>query len=96
MGREQKGTRPVVIVSGNSMNMHYDVVITCPITSSIKNTPGSVFLVKSKLNNLKEDSEILVLQIRTLSKLKFKKKIGVIDNIQFNEILSGLNKLFKY
>ena len=96
MGREQKGTRPVVIVSGNTMNSLYDVVIACPITSAIKDTPGSVFLSKNDLNNLKEDSEILVLQIRTLSKLRFKKKIGEIENYQFNQLMSGLIKLLKY
>ena len=35
-GSEQGGTRPVVIISGQSMNDHYNIVIICPLTSKIK------------------------------------------------------------
>jgi len=43
-GREQAGMRPVVIVSGDSMNEYFDVVIACPISSKIKNFAGCVVL----------------------------------------------------
>ncbi|MCB9310089.1 MAG: type II toxin-antitoxin system PemK/MazF family toxin [Lewinellaceae bacterium] len=29
LGTEQSGHRPVVIISGNAMNSHFDMVITC-------------------------------------------------------------------
>ena len=35
-GSEQAGRRPIVIVSGNMMNEHFEVVIVCPISSVVK------------------------------------------------------------
>ncbi len=49
-GKEQKGKRPVVIISGNTMNKNFDVCIACPISSIIKNYAGSVKLDKNKIN----------------------------------------------
>ena len=39
-GREQRGIRPVVIISDNDMNDHMDICIVCPLTSKIKNYAG--------------------------------------------------------
>ena len=36
-GSEQRGQRPVVILSGNTMNTNMNLCIICPITSKIKN-----------------------------------------------------------
>ncbi len=65
--KEQSGLRPVVIISGNTMNKNLNIVITCPLTSSIKNYPGSVFIAKNSINKLKSNSEVLVFQIRDIS-----------------------------
>ena len=35
-GKEQKGKRPVVIISGNTMNKNLGIFIICPISSKIK------------------------------------------------------------
>ena len=51
-GREQKGKRPVVIISGNVMNKNMGIFIVCPISSKIKNYVGCVKLEKNKTNNL--------------------------------------------
>ena len=37
-GREQKGFRPAVIISGDAMNDNLDEVIICPLTTKIKTT----------------------------------------------------------
>jgi mRNA interferase MazF len=73
---EQAGTRLVLIVSGDIMNTHMNLVMICPLTTSIKNFEGCVVLEKNKENNLKQSSEILVFQLRTLSKTRLKKWIG--------------------
>ncbi len=39
-GSEQGGSRPVIIISGPSMNSHYPVVIICPLTSKVKSYKG--------------------------------------------------------
>lgn len=95
-GSEQSGIRPVVIVSGPTMNMVLPVVMACPLTSVIKHIKGCVILSKDKINNLKKDSEILVLQIRTISKSSLTKKIGNITKNQLDLIKAGINIYLDY
>lgn len=73
-GSEQAGRRPVVIISGQTMNIIIETIIVCPLTSVIKNINGCVFVEKNEMNSLKKDSEVLGLQIRTISKQKLTKK----------------------
>lgn len=96
IGKEQKGRRPVVIISGNTMNENFDVFIVCPISSKIKNYAGCVKLEKNKINKLSEDSEIITFQIRTISKERMIKKIGEITDEQLKKIFHSLNEVFYY
>ena len=93
---EQAGLRPVVIVSGNTMNENFPVILACPITKKIKNYPGCVGLVKNKTNNLKQDGEIISFQIRSLSKKRLTKKIGTIKRSELKSVISGLNQVLIY
>ena len=77
-GREQGGRRPVVIISGDTMNEHYDVRIVCPISSQVKKFAGCVLLKKDKVNRLRADSEVLTFQLRTVSKGRLIKKMDSI------------------
>lgn len=95
-GSEQSGKRQVVIVSGPTMNIALPVIIACPLTSVIKNIKGCVVIQKDKINNLKKDSEILVLQIRTISKNRLSKKIGSITMHQLDLIKEGINIYLNY
>lgn len=95
-GKEQKGKRPVVLISGNTMNENFDVCIICPISSKIKNYTGSVKLEKGKINKLNEDSEILVFQVRTIAKERMIKKIGEITDEQLKEVFYSLNEVLYY
>ena len=74
-GREQQGIRPIVIISGNAMNDHSDIVIACPLSSKIKNFSGCIVLKKDKINNLDSDSEIITFQVRAISKERLINKI---------------------
>ncbi len=95
-GSEQRGKRPVVIVSGNSMNDNLDIVICCPLSTSVKNYSGCVILEKDNINNLKSDSEIITFQIRAVSKARLTKKIGEISPENLKEIIRGLNEILVY
>jgi len=96
IGSEQAGNRPAVVISGNTMNQHFNVAIVCPITSSIKKYKGHPILKPNKTNGLKSESEIMVFHVRSLSKLRFKKKIGVISNEELEQIKTTLDKILKY
>ena len=95
-GREQSGVRPVVIISGNNLNVHSNLKIVCPITSQIKRYAGSLFLEKDDVNKLVKDSEVLVFQIRTIDETRLIKKIGSISNSQMKTLRLYLDEILTY
>lgn len=95
-GSEQSGKRPVLVISGNSMNEHLGVVITCPLSTALKSYPGSVLIPKNKQNGLSKDSEVITFQVRTVSKARLSKKIGKITKIQLQNVIRGLNEVLFY
>lgn len=95
-GSEQAGKRPVVVISGNTLNDGLPVRIVCPLTTRVKGGAGRVTLVKAKTNGLKNDSDVLVFQVRTVSLQRFGKKIGRITNAQMQSIVASLNVLLVY
>ncbi len=95
-GSEQRGIRPVVIISGNAMNDNLGICIVCPLSSKIKNYAGCIVLEKDAIPGLENDSEIVTFQIRTLAKERFVRKIGLISNEELNMIKKGLNEILTY
>jgi mRNA interferase MazF len=95
-GSEQGKTRPIVVISGNTMNEHFPVVITCPLSSVVKNYSGCVVIPKNKSNGLSCDSEIITFQVRSLSKDRLLKKIGTITIVQMQFVLKGLNEVLNF
>lgn len=95
-GSEQKGHRPVAIISGNMLNTYLPIVIACPLTSKIKNYKGNPVLRPTKGNGLKQSSEIMIFHIRSISKERLIKKIGTISAKQLEEIIEGLDDLLRY
>lgn len=95
-GSEQQGFRPVVIISGNILNQYLPVVITCPLTTKIKNYKGNVVLEPDEINGLAEKSEIMVFQIRSISKDRLVNKIGRIKEEQLQQLKQGLDEILRY
>ncbi|MFN2458165.1 MAG: type II toxin-antitoxin system PemK/MazF family toxin [Chitinophagaceae bacterium] len=95
-GSEQGGNRPVVIVSGDVMNTILSVLIICPLTSKIKHIKGCPLIAKNRNNGLKRDSELLVFQVRCIAKHRLSKKVGVIEQHQLTEAISGINLFLKH
>ena len=89
-GSEQSGKRPVVIVSGDTLNDTFPIVIVVPITSKIKSYPTCVLLLASEANGLKNDSEAVPFQIRAIAKKRLVKRIGTITEENLREIFKGL------
>ncbi len=89
-GSEQAGKRPVVIVSGNSLNDTFPIVIIVPVSSKLKSYPTCVTLQASRLHGLKKDSEVIPFQIRTLAKKRLVKRIGSVTPAELRDIVRGL------
>jgi mRNA interferase MazF len=77
-GREQRGKRPVLIISNNYENL-LDVITILPITSLKENRKiyPNEFLLK---HDLEKPSLVLCQQIRTISKQRLIKRLATIDN----------------
>ena len=95
-GSEQAGHRPVVIISGNLLNAYLPVVICCPLTTKIKNYKGNLVLQPDALNQLTQTSEVLTFHIRSLSKDRLQKKIGMISERQLTLLKTYLNEILTY
>ncbi|MFA5168699.1 MAG: type II toxin-antitoxin system PemK/MazF family toxin [Candidatus Omnitrophota bacterium] len=76
-GSEQAGRRPVAVIQNDTGNEFASTVIVAPLTtkSFSKEYPVNVHLPKIA-SGLKEDSTVLLSQIRTLDKKRLEKKIG--------------------
>ena len=92
VGHEQSGTRPAVVISGNSFHVS-GIVFVCPITTKIKIFFGNIILIPDKINFLKEKSEILIGHIRSIDQKRCIKRIGRITQYQLNDILKNFDYL---
>lgn len=92
---EQGGKRPVVIISGNTVNKFAPNVIICPLTTSIKNYHGDVILTPNEDNGLSKKSEILNIHVRSIAKSRLKEYIGFISKIEISQTHDVLNDVFK-
>jgi mRNA interferase MazF len=68
-------TRPVVIVSLDVLNERLRTVTICPVTSALH--PG--WRTRLSIHLGKRDAEIAVDQIRTVSKIRLGRKLGVLS-----------------
>ena len=93
-GDEVGKIRPAVIISGDDENIILDTVILMPLsTDRIDNmTPYRMRIVARE--GLKEDSDILINQIRALSKARIKEKIAKITSAEYDAIIQNLCKNF--
>ena len=95
-GSEQTGTRPVLIISGNTLNENMPICIVCPLSSKIKNFSTGTIIRPDKQNNLRHSSEVISFQVRTISTSRLGKKLGVITEAQLQDVLNKLNNVLKY
>jgi mRNA interferase MazF len=91
-GAEQKGTRPVLIVSNEEYNQVMPNVTILPLTSTKRHLyPSEVFLPKSKAGQ-PLDSIIMAHQIRTISKQRLTGLLGYLKDPQLQDEVSAAIK----
>lgn len=78
VGSEQRGRRPVLVMQNNLGNRYSDVITILPLTSQKKkeNLPTHVQVSEAFLLT---DSEVLVEQVRSISRERFIAKVGKIS-----------------
>jgi mRNA interferase MazF len=77
-GRELKKTRPVVIVSNNSLNEFSDMVIAVPITSGMYQYAHDI-PINPPEGGLKKESAIIVEQVRAMDIARLGRRLGKIN-----------------
>lgn len=86
IGSEIAKIRPVLIVSNDINNQYAATVTIVPITSTTEKIyPFEVFLSKGE-GNLTNDSKAKANQIRTIDKLRLKKRLGKINKETLEKI----------
>lgn len=103
IGSEQGGTRPVVILQNNIGNKESTTVIVAPLTTKseyIKRMPTHIRI--PAFEKLKQESIVMLEQIRVIDKIRLKTYLGKLNNKQMSEINNALlielhlNKKNKY
>lgn len=94
IGNEQRGNRPVVVVSADWFNEATggNLVVVVPITSAQKAYLTHISLQPPEAD-LDKDSWAMCEQIRTLSPARFKRKRGRVSNETLEHIRQTINAL---
>jgi mRNA interferase MazF len=91
-GAKPGKVRPVAVIQTDLLNGVHPSTIICPITSKVirKSSVLRVHLSKKEAG-LKQDSDILIDQIRAIDNRRFIKHLGQITNTQKQALLQNLN-----
>ena len=90
VGAEMAKTRPVVIVSLDALNDRLQTVTVCPLTSQVHSTWRSRLGVRVAGRR----AEIAVDQIRTLSKARIGRKVGVLTAADANALRRLITEMY--
>ena len=92
-GREQLGIRPIIMIADTNAGL----VIVIPLTSNLRTLKYSYTLKieTSKQNGLNNESAALILQIKSIDKIRLIHKIGHLENSYIEEIDRKLKSLLK-
>jgi len=92
-GREQLGTRPVIIMADSKIGM----IIIIPLTSNLSSLkyPHTIEIKSSKQNGLDKESVALIFQIKSIDEKRMIHKIGMLEDGDLNKIEGILRELIK-
>ncbi len=93
-GHEVGKIRHAVIISNDDENDILDTVILMPLSTDLLDDMDPYRMRISKRGNLNQDSDILINQVRTLSKQRVGKKIADITNSEYTLVIASLCKNF--
>jgi mRNA interferase MazF len=89
-GAEMSKTRPAVIVSLDALNSRLDTVVICPLTTQLHPTWRTRLAVKAGAR----PAEIAVDQIRTVSKTRLGRKIGMLTDVEAGTLRRLITEMY--
>ena len=90
LGSEISKVRPVVIVGMDSMNRHLETVVVCPLTSMLH--PG--WRSRLQISCAGKAAEIVVDQIRTISKKRLRDRIDQLPASQSSQLRRIITEMY--
>jgi len=93
-GHEVGKIRPAVIISSNDENDILDTVILMPLSSNLIEDMEPYRMRIPKRKKLKQDSDIIINQIRSLSKERIGEKIAELTDDEYALVIASLCKNF--
>jgi len=97
-GSEQAGTRPVVIVSRDSINQNSPVVVVVPVSdrSNFKKIYPSQVILKRGVGGLTMDSVVMCDQVRAITVDRLNTYLGRLDYEHIQAIEAALKNVFDF
>ena len=95
VGAEIKKTRPAVIVNDDALG-RLPLRVIVPITDwkeRYEIAPRMVKITASQSNGLYKTSSADCFQLRSVSQDRFVRKVGVLSELEMNEIRTGISKI---
>ena len=93
-GDEVGKIRPAVIISDDDENAILDTVILMPLSTDLIDNMEPYRMRLPVRDGLKEDSDILINQIRSLSKTRIKEKVAKLTSLEYDAVIQNLCKNF--
>ena len=89
-GDEVGKIRPCLIISDNDTNNILDTIIVLPLSTKLLDDMKPYRIRIKKRDGLKEDSDILINHIRTISKKRVTSKIAKITEKEYKSVIENL------
>ncbi len=94
-GDEVGKIRPALIISGDEENKILDTIIVMPLSTQLLDDMEPFRLRIVKREGLRENSDLLINHIRTISKKRVGTKIAAISEKEYQDVISNLCKNFQ-
>lgn len=95
IGYEITKTRPVIVLSDGHYNKN-GMVVVAPLTKNTHRHKTNYILKKEKYQFLNWDSCVKTSQMRSVTSIRMKNKIGKIDNWDLRNIKNRIKTLFNF
>lgn len=90
-GSETGKVRPVLVVQTDLLNQIHPSTLICPITTNVQKESEILRVnIKQGISNLKESSDIMIDQIRTIDNRRFIKKVGELPASLRNKVKENI------
>jgi mRNA interferase MazF len=89
LGSEINKTRPCVVVSPDEMNHYLNTIVVIPITSTLKNYPTRISILKDNVKGM-----AAVDQIRTIDQLRIIKILGTVGIEEIEKIKKTIEETY--